>query len=299
MIIRRQNRRDAGAELFQSRNDLKNQGEHERCKTPRRQAWKKREEKNSFFAFLLFIPCRLGALAFIHSILLSTAFAGRPQHVESPDGNVAIDFRLQADGASAYSIQYLGHPIVLESRLGLEPDLLAGFQQANASTSAHRDQWTYAFGERKNIPDNYNLLTIDLKQSSGKLLRIEFRAYNEGAAFRYSLPQQPGGPFTFTGERSEFRFPENTFGYEEHGTEGEYRRAAIADIQPWCERPLTLEYADGIFASLTEADNERYPRMLLSPLQGVPGALVSAAGRPEFQQPDRPARGQPRHAFAG
>src|SRR5439155_5830318 len=114
------------------------------------------------------------------------------------------------------------------------------------------------------------------KHESGRLLRISFRAYNEGAALRYSFPAQDTQEFKFTGERTEFRFPPETWAYEEHGTEGPYTRVRTEKIQPWCERPLTLEYASGLFASLAEAANLHYPRMLLSGLPNVPGALVSA-----------------------
>jgi alpha-glucosidase len=198
--------------------------------------------------------------------------------IQSPDGNVAVEFILQEGGIPAYKVDYLGKPIVVPSRLGLEPDLIGDFQLIGESTSDHNGQWTQIYGERKIVPDNYRELNVDLKHKSGRLLRITFRAYNEGAALRYTLPEQSEKQFKFTGEQTEFRFPEDTYAYEEHGTEGEYKRVKTGEIQPWCERPLTLEYSDGRFASLAEAANTNYPRMLLSPLSGVPGALVSALG---------------------
>lgn len=205
--------------------------------------------------------------------------AAAAERVESPDGNVVVEFLLEADGSPAYQVTFLGKPVVLESRLGFEPGLTNGFQMMKSSSESRQGQWTTDFGERHIIPDNYHELDVDLKQSSGQAMRITFRAYNEGAAFRYSFPAQNGAAdLVFTAERTEFRFVPDTFGYEEHGTEGEYRRVHVADIQPWCERPLTLEFTNGLFASLAEADNENYPRMLLSGLPGVPGALVSALG---------------------
>jgi len=198
--------------------------------------------------------------------------------VQSPDSRIGVHFLLQADGSPAYRIDYLGKPVVLESRMGFDPGFTNQFEALSVQSRSHAGQWTNQFGERRVVPDNYRELMVNLKHSSGRLLTIAFRAYDEGAAFRYEFPQQPDQSFNFTGEQTEFRFPEGVEGYEEHGTEGEYRRMAVAKIQPGCERPLTLEYADGRFASLTEAANFDYPRMLLSPLAGVPGALVSALG---------------------
>ncbi|MBN1361100.1 MAG: glycoside hydrolase family 97 catalytic domain-containing protein [Sedimentisphaerales bacterium] len=209
---------------------------------------------------------------------VTVSTAPSDQRVVSPDGNVGIDFVLTDAGRPAYKVDYLGRPIVLESGLGFEPDFTDGFDLLGTSRDAHAGQWTNEFGERKIVPDNYQELNVDLKHSSERLLRLTFRAYNEGAALRYSFPEQDTGEFNFTGELTEFRLPEGTYGYEEHGTEGEYRRVRTGAIEPFCERPLTLEYSSGLYASLAEAANFAYPRMLLSPLPGVPGALVSALG---------------------
>ncbi|HEX3358213.1 MAG TPA: glycoside hydrolase family 97 N-terminal domain-containing protein [Tepidisphaeraceae bacterium] len=213
-------------------------------------------------------------------LLLAVSARGADTRIESPDGKVAIEFLLQDKnaGAPAYRIQYNGKPIVEESRLGFEPDFIGGFQITGCVTRTQKGEWENAFGERRKVPDNYMEMIVDLKHTSGKLLQVIFRAYNEGAALRYAFPSQETKEFKFAGEHTEFRFPKGTWGYEEHGTEGDYRRAKIEDIRPWCERPLTVEYASGQFATLMEADNERYPRMLLSPLSDSPGALTSSLG---------------------
>jgi alpha-glucosidase len=217
------------------------------------------------------------ALALLVASSSAAAGAAREQ-VESPDENVRIEFVMGDDGAPSYRVDFRGRPMILESRLGFEPDFYSGFEFVIASRETRRARWENPFGERRDVPDAYNELRCDLRHESGRLLRITFRAYDEGAAWRYSPSEQGTDQFTFTGERTEFRFPPGTYGYEEHGTEGEYRRVSTSDVRPWCERPLTLEYAGGVFASLTEAANANYPRMLLSPLEGVPGALVSALG---------------------
>jgi alpha-glucosidase len=230
------------------------------------------------------------ALSLFGLVLIPSGTGAAEERIESPDGRVALTFTLQKDGAPAYAVTYRGKPVALESRLGLEPDLLDGFTVTGTKTSEHRGEWKPVCGERETIPDNYRELVVDLRQASGRPLRLTFRAYNEGVALRYTLTGNE--PTMISGERTEFRLPPGTFGYEEHGTEGDYERVPVGDIQPWCERPLTLEYADGFFAALGEAANVDFPRMLLSPLPGVADALVSALGgtssnlanRREFEQ---------------
>ncbi len=234
---------------------------------------------------------------FDHVTVIDPPHAGTDpiSQIKSPDGKVTVQFLLQKGGVPAYQIEYLGQPMILESRLGLKPNFTNGFQVVSTSVRTYRGQWTNAFGERRIVPDNYRELNVDLQNKSGQRMRLTFRAYNEGAAFRYSFPAPVTTEFHFDGEQTEFHFPEGTFGYEEHGTEGRYHDVPVADIQAQCERPLTLVYADGLFASLCEADNENYPRMLLSPFPGKPGTLVSALGgttsnttTPAFRQPNDP-----------
>ena len=220
-------------------------------------------------------------LAFRLLVILTTlaASALRAERISSPDGSVAAEFVLQRDGTPVYKIDFLGKPLVLESRLGFEPDLLGGFAVMKTSTYEHRGEWKQTLGERSVVPENYRELNVDLRhEATGRLVRVTLRAYDEGAALRYSFPEQATKEFKFTGERTEFRFPADTFGWEEHGTEGEYRRVKIGAMEPFGERPLTLELADGRYASLGEAANQRYARTLLSVAPGTADTLVTALG---------------------
>jgi len=213
------------------------------------------------------------------TVIIAAGMVGRAAtQLKSPDGKIVLKFRLQPGGYPAYQVSFEGKPIVYESRLGLAPGLTNSFRIVGTVTNQHQGQWTNSFSERRVIPDNYRELKVDLRHASGRALRIVFRAYNEGAAFRYEFPVDATNDFIASGECSEFCFPPGTLGYEEHSTEGEYQRVNVANFKPWCERPLTLEYAGGYYATLLEAANRNYPRMLLSPLSGVAGALTSALG---------------------
>jgi alpha-glucosidase len=210
--------------------------------------------------------------------LLSLAFkAYASDEVRSPGGSLVIRFELSDVGQPTYEVDFQGRPVILKSALGLEPELTSGFRAAGTSASSHHGQWSQVYGERKVVPDNYNELAVDLKHSTGRTVRLVFRAYDEGAALCYSI-SDTAADLQLTGERTEFHFPANTYGYEEHSTEGDYTRSLVKDIQPQCERPLTLELERGLFAAIAEADNQRYPRMLLGPLSNSPNSLVSELG---------------------
>ncbi len=208
-------------------------------------------------------------------------------HVAAPAGEVALALTLDERGALRYRVTHRGAPVVLDSRLGFEAadrtlNLLDGFELVGTSERSHAGEWSPVYGERRSIPDHYRERTLALRQrASGLRVTLVARAYPEGAALRYEFPADSArAGLTLAAERTEFRFPDGTFGYEEHGTEGEYARVPIAAIKKNCERPLTVELPGGRWACLVEAALDAYPRMLLSPSPFGPGALVSALSGP-------------------
>lgn len=198
----------------------------------------------------------------------------------SPNGAVVIGFTLSKLGEPTYQVSTDGVRLVLPSRLGFEPNLYEGFTKLAESRRSVRDSWRFRFGERSDIPDAYEELRVALEHRSGVKIDVVMRAYNEGAAIRYEFPekQEDNASLRFEGEHTEFRLPAGTKGYEEHGTEGPYQLKLVSEIEPYCERPLTILLPDGRYAAICEAGNINYARMMLSPLDGVDGALVSALG---------------------
>lgn len=212
-----------------------------------------------------------------------------PLLVRSPNGEVEVRFSLKNDAGGYdcpfYSVSFRSKPIVLESRLAIEfeaaPPLASGFVVKRVSRDEKRETYAPLYGERQTIRNHYNEMMVELQESGvpGRILQLVFRAFDEGAALRYSIPEQPNlREFTISAEKTQFRFPDGCFGYEEHGTEGEYKKVPVGRIGKDCERPLTVEYPGGYFASLTEAQMDDYSRMLLSPVKGQPGFLVSSLG---------------------
>lgn len=201
--------------------------------------------------------------------------------VASPDGNVKLEFLLAAEegawGIPVYRAAYKGNTLLKDSRLGLmlagEPDLLGGFVISSYHYDSKDEEWRPVYGERDQVRNRYNELRVTLKEQSVKEreLRIIFRAYDEGIAFRYELPEQPNllQQLMITGEHSQFYFPEDCLAYEHQGAEGEYHLVPVGELKENCERPLTVVYASGIYAALTEAALTDYARMLLKAEDGI------------------------------
>ncbi len=186
--------------------------------------------------------------------------------VKSPDGSVTISLT-----GMSYSVSYKDKPLILDSSLGLMLEgnrvLGADAKQLSVKRNQHRGSWKPVYGERNEIPENYNEATVHFRD-----IDVTIRSYNEGAAFRYTLPSQSA----IVAEQSEFQLPPGTKGWETHGAQSTYKLVPVAEIKPNCERPLTLEYANGLYGSIVEAGTRNYARMLLSPAPGKPGTLISA-----------------------
>jgi alpha-glucosidase len=139
----------------------------------------------------------------IVSIFLILTFFGtaRADHVlKSPDGKVIIEFDLKDIGdqpsCPTYTVKYNDQLVIADSRLGFTikdaAPLEAGFEIVAVSRTSHDSTYSPVYAERKIIRDNYNQLVVELKEihQPYRRLRLTFRAYNEGAAFCYTLPQQ-------------------------------------------------------------------------------------------------------------
>ncbi|MHC4628242.1 MAG: glycoside hydrolase family 97 N-terminal domain-containing protein, partial [Planctomycetota bacterium] len=230
------------------------------------------------------------SMTFVHILLIFTALskcAGTvdARHtVDSPDGNVVVTFDVADEqGDLIYSVAFDGRPVIVNSRLGLAlkdaDSLESGFGISNVSVSRHDSTYSPVYGESKTIRDNYNELILDLKESRTpyRKLRLTFRAYNEGAALRYTVPEQKAlKSFAIEAEKTQFRFAGDHLAYAVYSAQGQYSKVPLSKLKNDCERPLTIQIDDGLYASIAEAGLVDYARMRLSPDRRHDHAVVSS-----------------------
>jgi alpha-glucosidase len=207
--------------------------------------------------------------------------------LKSPDGNVIVGFDLKDTGGLrsclTYTVKYYDQVVIAESRLGLiikdVGPLEDNFEIVEVSRTSHDSTYSPVYGERKTIRDNYNQLVTELKESRPphRRLFLTFRAYNEGAAFCYTLPEQDASSnFVISAEKTQFSFTRDHTAYAVYSAQGQYSKVPLSQIKNNCERPLTIEIDEGLFASVAEARLVNYARMRLSPEPGRPLTLVSS-----------------------
>ena len=117
------------------------------------------------------------------------------EKLSSPDGSLEMVFGV-IDGTPMYSLSFGGKTVVAPSKMGFEiydekADLCSGFTMEKADRSSFDEIWTPVWGEESQIRNNYNELFVCLKQSStGRVMNIRFRLYDDGLGFRYEFPQE-------------------------------------------------------------------------------------------------------------
>src|ERR1700760_1609997 len=141
--------------------------------------------------------------------LVSVALAQNPLQVSSPNGQVV--FTLSGQAALHYEVSFRGKPLIDESELGLDLQGQApigpGWRYVNAQRSSADETYTIPVGKTKVVRDHYNSLVADFSGDSGAKFAIEVRAFDDGVAFRYLVPEQPAlSTVRITDERTQFRY---------------------------------------------------------------------------------------------
>lgn len=245
------------------------------------------------------------------TIFAQTLIPGTKQKLVSPDGRYCFTFcqKQNADGTKQmyYDLSFNGKIIVEESELGIQiqnqlfESALAvpndtctlwceNLTMKEVERCSVDTIWKPLYGERAVITDRYNAMTLQFQKGAdaGEIeggydkrrsyfLNIMVRAYNEGVAFCYFLPETTNALFLhITGEQTQFSFPEGTMAYYERWAQGPYELRPLKQWDDESERPLTLKLASGQTVALAEACMTNYTRMKFRLNETKPNTLQSS-----------------------
>ena len=202
---------------------------------------------------------------FLFCVVFCSQFlnAQSSQQLSSPDGRLHFTFNLTAEGALNYSISYEQTPIVLTSVMGLSA-WEKEFVVSDVSKFKKDTVWKPVYGERSFIKDHYEEMIISMMRNKDERTKFQVmvRAYNEGIAFRYIIPEHPQGgmDISIQKELTEFTVPEGTKAWFTNRAQGEYRLLPMSNWPGESERPLVLQLPDGKYTCLAEAEMVNYSR---------------------------------------
>ena len=210
--------------------------------------------------------------ALVSIILLSGCGPKQKTILESPDGNIRVEFSdpgIIPEGFNSYlSLSVKGKTVILPSGLTLTASPatdLSALKVIDLKREIIRSSWKNAFGERSEIPDNYNQIKVFLSDGSVRLNLI-LRAYNEGVAFAYEFPEQPAlKSLTISDEKFTFRFEADHLAWSAARAQAQYSHVPLSKIESGCERPLLIEIDSNLVIALAEAKLVDYARMKFEP----------------------------------
>ncbi len=200
--------------------------------------------------------------------VLALASCAQKTDVSSPDGSIVASLRIR-DGRAEYSVSVDGKSVISPSPMGLcakEINLADGFRVKGSRRSSVDEQWSQPWGENKRIRDKHNSLIVDLENREGVCLALEFRAFDDGVAFRYIYDVPSVDTVEVTDELTEFRFTEDAVSWSIPASfdtyEYLYRKMNLSEVEN-ANTPFTLVRPDGLHLSVHEAALVDFPEMVL------------------------------------
>ena len=230
------------------------------------------------------------SLLFLLAISLNViTYAEQKNSISSPNGMITLSFYKNDNGNISYEMFFKNKLVIKPSSLGFKlskPEVILNqFDIIKIDSSSFDESWKPVWGEQSLIRNNYHELSISLKNnSSGIVIKIVFRVYNEGMGFRYEFPEQQNlnhfiiadelTTFTLTDDHKTFWIPgdydTNEYAYSTtklsaiDANRGEdSKEIAVRDNagNHVVQTPLMMKTNEGLYINIHEAALVNYPAM--------------------------------------
>ena len=225
-------------------------------------------------------------------LFLGVTAGMRAEQLVSPNGQLRLNFSINAQGEPVYELYYKDKVVIKPSKLGLElkddPGLMNGFTLAGVQTSTFDETWQPVWGEEKEIRNHYNEMAVTLnQQAQDRHIILRFRLFDDGLGFRYEFPLQKNlnyfvikeehTQFAMAGDHTAFWIPGDYDTQEYDYTES--RLSEIRGLMPGAitdnasqtqfsptgvQTALQMKTADGLYINLHEAALVDYSCMHLN-----------------------------------
>lgn len=208
----------------------------------------------------------------------------------SPDGRLEMTLYMDGQGTPFYALEYQERDVILPSSLGFElscGSFRDGFEVHRIDTLTFDEVWEPVWGEEDRIRNHYKEAAIDLVQTStGRMMTVRFRLYDDGLGFRYEFPSQEGmDSFTVKEELTQFALGADHVAWwipcDYDTQEYEYTQSRLSQIESLMpevldandpqttyslngvQTSLQMRTDDGIYINIHEAALVDYPCMHL------------------------------------
>lgn len=142
--------------------------------------------------------------------LYSVPIAADALRLSSPDQRIVVELTDQ-NSRPEYRVEFNGVEVIALSALALTFEELAPLGESGTFGAVQRrevrDSWEQPWGESRLVNDHFNELRVSYVGSANQpQFDLIFRAFDDGIAFRYRVPELTQGPVTLISEGTQFVF---------------------------------------------------------------------------------------------
>ncbi|MET6997619.1 glycoside hydrolase family 97 protein [Chitinophaga defluvii] len=210
--------------------------------------------------------------------------------VKSPDGHLIITTAI-ANGIIRYAFSAHGNRLIYSSSMGLDFSPSGIFPSTGWKVTAVRKRrvnntWKPVWGKRAEELEQYNETTIQLQGPATPLdkLNIVIRAYNDGVAFRYEVPDDAGGrEGTCEKELTTFNFEGDYTAWFYNGEHANLGPDKLTTVEGNRNPVMTIQAADNAYMAILEADLRSGSPLVLHSKKGE--RAFSVVGAPGIIKP--------------
>ena len=208
-------------------------------------------------------------------LLLSWVYGVSAQEFTITSPGNKIELSVNNSSSLTYSVTFNGNVIISSSQLGFEfknePPMNGGFAVTDTSVHAVNNTWKPVVkSKHSEVTNNYNELIIKLKEKAGsmRMIDLQVRVYNDGAAFRFRL-SRAAKPVDrqITKELTTFSVPgdpkvwivEYKGGYAS-SNEAEFMEHPLSYLteKSTAGMPFLMDYGNKCWVAITEAKIDNY-----------------------------------------
>lgn len=200
--------------------------------------------------------------------------------VSSPDGNLDLLLSV-SEGQSMISIEYKGETLLLNSPVGI--DFKDGYLGTDVKIKEGKrseivDDYDMPVGKTSHVHSVSNELVATLVNSEGRYVNMYMRAFDDGVAYRYEIPEQNGmESLSVRAERMELKPAGDPMvkamilpSYQT-SHEANYKTASLSSYEDslLMDMPVFISFPSGKYMAVTEANVVDYAGMMLLSRKGM------------------------------
>lgn len=227
------------------------------------------------------------ALTVALSVSSCSKQSGEVFTLTSPDGK--LELSVQKDSAGIWEYTFAGNKekLIKGSRLGymsVSQGIIPSAEwPVSVSEQGHEGIWKPVWGKREEVKDHYNELTLTFAAPEGQqgldTLKIVFRAYNDGLAFRYVVPETEKQSVEIKQELTQYNFAGD---YTSWFYNGEYHNLGpdkLTEVDGNRLPVMTIQAGENQYMAVHEANLT----------EGEPLTLTSRKGETLFEVSSKPS----------